>query len=149
MIDSKIKKGLKLTNYKFEQKPLVVGGLAMEYYGLRKTVHDYDYVVSKKDWNKLKKLHPEKILLLGGKTEEKADAIIYLKKEKVDLISTLMKHNYNDLVKGAIDKDKYKIISLENLLLLKTIEAVFNGAKKSKRDQKLIVEDIIKKKYKK
>ena len=54
MIDSKIKKGLKLTNYKFEQKPLVVGGLAMEYYGLRKTVHDYDYVVSKKDWNKLK-----------------------------------------------------------------------------------------------
>ena len=52
MIDSKIKKGLKLTNYKFEKKPLVVGGLAMEYHGLRKTVHDYDYIVSKKDWNK-------------------------------------------------------------------------------------------------
>ena len=146
MIDSKIKKGLKLTNYKFEQKPLVVGGLAMEYYGLRKTVHDYDYVVSKKDWNKLKKIHPEKVLLLGGK---KGDEIIYMKDKKVDLISTLMLHNYNDLVKGAIDKDKYKIISLENLLFLKTIESVFSGAKKSKRDQKLIVEDIIKKKYKK
>ena len=146
MIDSKIKKGLKLTNYKFEKKPLVVGGLAMEYYGLRKTVHDYDYVVSKKDWNKLKKIHPEKVLLLGGK---KGDEIIYMKDKKVDLISTLMLHNYNDLVKGAIDKDKYKIISLENLLFLKTIESVFSGAKKSKRDQKLIVEDIIKKKSKK
>ena len=146
MIDSKIKKGLKLSNYKFEQKPLVVGGLAMEYYGLRKTVHDYDYVVSKKDWNKLKKIHPEKVLLLGGKN---GDEIIYMKDKKVDLISTLMLHNYNDLVKGAIDKDKYKIISLENLLFLKTIESVFSGAKKSKRDQKLIVEDIIKKKSKK
>ena len=115
----------------------------MEYHGLRKTVHDYDYIVSKRDWNKLKKLHPEKLLLLGG---EKGDEIIYFKKEKVDIISTLMNHNYNDLAKGAIIKDKYKIISLEKLLYIKTIEVVFNGAKKSKKDQKLIVEDIIKKK---
>ena len=147
IINNKILKGLKLTNYKFEKKPLVVGGLAMEYYGLRKTGHDYDYMVSKKDWKKLKKLHPKKINLFGGKTEKDLDATINLKKEKVDLISTLYQHNYNDLVKGAINKDKYKIISLEKLLYIKTIDAVFKNTKKSKNDQILMVNDIIKKKY--
>jgi hypothetical protein len=147
MIDKKIKKGLNLTKYKFEKKPLVVGGLAMEYYGLRKTGHDYDYMVSKKDWKKLKKLHPKKINFFGGKTEKDIDATINLKKEKVDLISTLYQHNYNDLVKGAIDKDKYKIISLEKLLYIKTIDAVFKNTKKSKNDQILMVNDIVKKKY--
>ena len=148
MIDKKIKKGLSLTKYKFEKKPLVVGGLAMEYYGIRKTGHDYDYMVSKKDWKQLKKIHPKKINLFGGKTEKEVDATINLKKEKVDLISTLYQHNYNDLAKGAINKDNYKIISLEKLLYIKTIDAVFKNTSKSKRDQKLIIEDIIKKKYK-
>lgn len=117
----------------------------MEYYGLRKTTHDYDYMVSKSDFNKLKKIHPEKILLLGGKN---GDEIIYMKEKDVDLISTLMNHNYNDLSKGAINFKNFKIISLEKLLYIKTIEVVFNGSQKSKKDQKLIVNKIIKNKRK-
>ena len=144
-IKKKILKGIELTQYEFKQPPLVVGGLAMEYYGLRKTTHDYDYMVSKSDFNKLKKIHPEKILLLGGKN---GDEIIYMKEKDVDLISTLMNHNYNDLSKGAINFKNFKIISLEKLLYIKTIEVVFNGSQKSKKDQKLIVNKIIKNKRK-
>lgn len=46
----KILKGLKLVNYKFKKPPLVLGGLALEYYGIRKTKHDYDYMISPTDW---------------------------------------------------------------------------------------------------
>ena len=147
MIEKKILKGIKLTKYKFDKKPLVVGGLAMEYYGIRKTGHDYDYMVSKTDWKKLKKIHPKKINLFGGKTEKEIDATINLKKEKVDLISTLYQHNYNHLSKGSINFDNYKIISLEKLLFLKTIDAVWKKTKKSINDQKLIINHIIKNKY--
>ena len=44
-VEKKILNGISLTNYKFIKPPLVVGGLALEYYGIRKTGHDYDYVV--------------------------------------------------------------------------------------------------------
>ena len=55
MAETKILKGLNLSKYKFKYKPLVIGGLALEYYGIRKTGHDYDYVVSPTDWKILKK----------------------------------------------------------------------------------------------
>jgi len=42
-------------NYKFKKKPLLVGGKAMEYYGLRKAGEDIDFIVTKKDYNKLAK----------------------------------------------------------------------------------------------
>ena len=71
----KILKGLALIDYKFKKKPLVLGGLALEYYKIRKTTHDYDYMVSPVDWKALKKLHPDKINLFGGKTETEAACI--------------------------------------------------------------------------
>ena len=45
----KILKGLAFIDYKFKKKPLVLGGLALEYYKIRKTNHDYDYIVSPVD----------------------------------------------------------------------------------------------------
>lgn len=147
IVDKKIKKGLKLSKYNFNNKPLVVGGLAMEYYGLRKTGYDYDYVVSRKDWKELKKLYPNNINLFGGKNEKDVDATINLKDEHVDLISTLFQFNYKDLSKNSIDLPEYKIISLEKLLLLKSLGAVFNNHSKSKKDQKLIIKHIVKIQY--
>ena len=75
---------------------------------IKNTGHDFDYVVSPADWKVLKKMHPDKINLFGGKTEKNIDAKINLKKEHVDLISTLYQHNYNYLSKGAINKNIIK-----------------------------------------
>jgi len=33
----------------FEDKPIVIGGMAMEYYGLRKHGNDIDFIVSNRD----------------------------------------------------------------------------------------------------
>lgn len=148
MAEKKILKGLKLTNYKFKHKPLVVGGLAMEYYNIRKSGHDYDYIVSPSDWKILKKLHPTKINLFGGETETDVDSTINLKDANVDLISTLFQYKYNFLKKDAIHKDTYLIISLDKLLLTKTLGAVFNNHSKSIRDQKKIVQKIVELNYK-
>ena len=148
MAEKKILKGLSLTKYKFKNKPLVVGGLALEYYGIRKTGHDYDYMVSPSDWKILKKKYPDQVNLFGGKNEKDIDATLTnLNNTHVDLISTLYQYNYNFLKKGAIDEGKYLVISVENLLFLKTLSAVFQGLTKSKNDQKKIVKHIVKTNY--
>lgn len=47
-----------LLNYNFMKKPLLVGGMAMEYYGLRKAGRDIDLIVAQEDHSALKKLFP-------------------------------------------------------------------------------------------
>ena len=137
-MEKKILKGIKLTKYKFIKPPLVVGGLALEYHGVRKTGHDYDYIVSKEDWKKLKKIHHNKINLFGGKDEKEIDATINLKNIHVDLIKTLYQYDYNYLSKDSIKYKIYKIISLEKILFLKTLDGIFKKTPKSIKDQKLI-----------
>ena len=36
-------------HYQFIDKPLIVGGLAMEYYGLRKHGDDVDFIITDRD----------------------------------------------------------------------------------------------------
>lgn len=148
--DNVVKKavhGLSLTRNKFMYKPLVVGGLAMEYYGIRATGHDYDYVVSPYDWTLLKEQYFDRINLFGGKTERDVDATINLDEIHVDLISTLFMYNYDDLKKGSIEYESVRVISLDKLLFLKTLGAVYNDHQKSREDQKLIVDAIVKQQY--
>ena len=148
MADKKINKGLNLLEYNFKNKPLVLGGLALEYYGIRKNGHDYDYMVSPEDWKILTKKYPEQVNLFGGKTERDIDATLTnFNNTNVDLISTLFQYNYDFLKKDAIDEGKYLVISVENLLFVKTLGAVFNNHTKSKNDQEIIVKNIVKTQY--
>tara|TARA_Y100000590_G_scaffold389536_1_gene464635 strand:+ start:1895 stop:2332 length:438 start_codon:yes stop_codon:yes gene_type:complete len=137
---------LKKLNYIFIRKPLVVGGTALEYYDIRKSGHGLDLVVSIEDWLILKKLYPENINLYGGKDEKEIDATINL--ENFDLIKTLYQHNYDDLCDNYTEIfNEFKIISVEKLLMLKTLDAVYNKTMKSITDQKLIVDFIVRNKY--
>ena len=144
-----IMKGINLCNYKFKQKPLVVGGLALQFYGIRQAGHDFDYMVSFEDWEKLKLLYLDNINLFGGKTEKDVDATINLDKnnEHIDLISTLYQFNYDYLQQSSIEYKDFRIISLPMLLMVKTLAAINNNHEKSKRDQKLIVDFIVSKQY--
>ena len=45
--------------YEFLDKPVIVGGLAMEYYGLRKHGDDVDFIVTERDYQRLKVKFPE------------------------------------------------------------------------------------------
>jgi hypothetical protein len=38
---------------KFDDKPILVGGMALEYYGIRKHGDDFDFIISNRDYKKL------------------------------------------------------------------------------------------------
>ena len=57
---------LKELNYKFKYKPLLIGGKAMEYYGLRKAGADIDLVIEISDHQALVNKYPSNIKDLYG-----------------------------------------------------------------------------------
>jgi hypothetical protein len=135
---NRILQGIRDTNYLFINKPLVVGGLALEYYGIRNSGPNFDYIVSSKDWNNLKKAFPDKINLFGD--DSKLNLYNNL---QVNLILTQFKFNYDELSKNALEFEFFKIIDIEKQLLVKTLSAVNNNDIKSKNDQKFIVNYIL------
>lgn len=52
--------------YEFKQKPLIVGGKAKEYYGVRQAGKDIDLIVMPEDYEGLAKLYPDFLKDLYG-----------------------------------------------------------------------------------
>jgi hypothetical protein len=138
-------------DYIFIEPPLVVGGLALDYHNVRKCGYDYDYMVSGVDWINLREKYPNNINLFGGKDEDEIDATINLNinGKHIDLIKTLWKYDYNYLSQNSINiiEDKIKIISLENILFIKSLPALKDHHKKSMDDLRLIIDKVVDNKY--
>ena len=118
-------------NYKFHVKPLLVGGLAMEYYGLRKAGADIDFIVSGEDYEGLANLYPENRKDLFGD--------LGLALHEFELWKCIVLFEYDFLSQGAIEEDEIKVISLEKLLFLKALAI---SEPKYEQDVRLIVEKI-------
>ena len=52
--------------YAFQTKPLLIGGKAMEFYGLRPAGNDIDFVMTRADYAALAALYPEHTKDLSG-----------------------------------------------------------------------------------
>jgi len=128
---------LEKLHYSFKQKPLLVGGMAMEYYGLRKSGRDIDFIVPEDDLVALIKLYPDKVKDLWGD--------LGVCPYEFEIWKTIHCLNYSELKIGAVEKEKILIVSLEKLLLMKTF-----AFKKEKylKDVQLIVENMIDKQSK-
>ena len=143
------KTGIKLSN------PILIGGGALEYYNIRKSGHDLDFIIKKTDMNKLLKKN-YKLNLFGGKTIYDVDATFTnIEKMNIDLAITIYQYDYNYMLSNAI-KQKYNdktiyIVSIENLLLMKTLASEYSlKDKKHMKDVKLIIQKgIIPKQYNK
>jgi hypothetical protein len=124
-------------NYTFTQKPLLVGGKAMEYYGLRKAGSDIDFIVPEKDVVALIKQYPSRVKDLWGD--------LGVCPFEFEIWKTICFFDYEYLRNGAVDKGDFLIISLENLLFMKAL-----AYKKEKylKDLYLIVDDIVEQQYK-
>ena len=55
----RIVKQLRINNLSFTSKPIVIGGMAMEFYGIRKSGTDIDLVITDKDYKMLAQKYPE------------------------------------------------------------------------------------------
>lgn len=122
--------------YPFQEKPLLIGGKAMEYYGLRKAGADIDLVVSLNDHANLKKQYPDHIQDLYGD--------IGICEFEFELWNQICRYDYQELKVAAIEEADVLVISLEKLLFLKTL-----AIKEDKyyQDVLLLVDEILKRKY--
>ena len=131
-----IKIDLKILDYDFIYKPLVIGGMAMEYYGLRKTGADIDLVIHNDDHTVLKRKFPDNIKNLAGD--------LGICEYDFEIWNQICTFDYDYLKPDAIDEGNYLIISPEKLLFLK---ALAMEKPKCQRDLEMIVEFILKKAY--
>jgi hypothetical protein len=127
---------LEKLNYHFQDKPLLIGGKAMEYYGLRKSGADIDLVVSGRDHENLRRQYPEHIKDLYGD--------LGICEFEFEIWNQICRYDYEELKDGAIEEMTCLVISLERLLFLKTLAV---KEEKYYKDVLLLVEEILKRKY--
>ena len=129
---------IKQLNYQFIHKPLVIGGKAMEYYGLRKAGDDIDLVIHREDHIYLRNLYPDNIKDIHGD--------IGVCVSDFEVWDQIMTFDYEYLKQHSVEEEEFLIISLEKLLFLKALTI---DTQKGHDDLKLIVELILEKTYKK
>ena len=97
--------------YKFLDKPVIVGGLAMEYYGLRKHGDDIDFIVSDRDYQRLKVKFPDNRKDVWG------DFGILV--NGFELFRSIYKFDHAHYSQAAIEFTNYKMISIDMLFRMK------------------------------
>src|SRR5215831_9230176 len=95
----------------FSEKPLVIGGRAMEYYGLRKSGDDIDLVVPADDVAALIQRFPDRVKDLDGD--------LGVCPYEFEIWKTVCLFDYDSLRTGATDLGDALMISLEKLLFMK------------------------------
>jgi hypothetical protein len=128
---------LNVLEYKFKNKPLLIGGKAMEYYGLRKAGLDIDLVIHNDDHKTLKEKYPNNVKDLYGD--------IGICEYGFEMWNQICTFDYDYLRDNAIEEKDYLIISLEKLLFLK---ALGMEIAKYHKDLEMIVKLVLKKAYK-
>ena len=128
--------GLSKLDHTFQNKPLLVGGMAMEYYGLRKAGADVDLVIHPDDHAALMKKYPDHIRDLYGD--------IGICEFGFEIWNQICTFDYQYLKEGAQEEDDHLVISLEKLLFMK---ALAMEIPKYHKDLELIVKRILDRAY--
>lgn len=118
-------------DYKFLTKPLLVGGMAMEFYNLRKSGKDIDLIVTTEDYLGLAKRYPNYKKDLGSDL----GVTIY----DFEIWKCIRGFHYEFLSQGAIENEEVRIIHLNKLLFMKTLAIAIE---KYEKDVRLIVQKI-------
>lgn len=139
-----------IKNYCFLDKPILLGGGAMQHYGIRNCGHDLDMMISQRDKERLLK-EGYTLNLFGGKTEKDVDATFSnILELHLDLVITLNQYDYNFFLEKATEylpEKNLMIISLEDLLLTKIFAQTYSGFPKHKKDVELLIQGIERKQY--
>lgn len=115
-------------DYTFQKKPLLVGGKAMEYYGLRQAGADIDFIADPQDVYALIRQYPQRVKDLWSD--------LGVCPYEFEIWKTICLFGYDDLREHAAEEEQYLVISLENLLVLKSFATAIE---KYRADVQLIV----------
>ena len=123
-------------DYVFKHKPLLIGGKAMEYYGLRKAGQDIDLVVHPADHSALSEKYPSNIKDLYGD--------LGICEFDFEIWNQICTFDYEYLKENAIEEAQFLVVSLEKLLFLK---ALAMEIPKYHKDLELVVKKILDQAY--
>jgi len=112
----------------FFDKPIVVGGMAMEYYGMRKHGEDIDFIVSNRDYLQLEAKYRNFRKDMWGD--------FGIRVNEYELFRSMWKFDYQYFNIGAIEFNEYKIISIDMLFRMKVF--AIDSEEKHKKDVELI-----------
>ncbi len=129
---SKIQVDLSKLDYKFLTKPLLVGGMAMEFYNLRKSGKDIDLIVTTEDYLGLAKRYSSYKRDLGSDL----GVTIY----NFEIWKCIHKFHYEFFSQGAIENEEVRVIHLNKLLFMKTLAI---DIEKYEKDVRLIIQKIL------
>lgn len=93
----------------FAHKPLLIGGKAMEYYGLRPAGDDIDFIVTSDDLHKLIHRYPHNIKDIWGDLGVQVAGF--------EIWKSIDHFDYTYLSQGAKEEENYSVISLEKMVL--------------------------------
>ena len=157
---AKVRSEMSKLNYKFKKAPILIGGGAMEHYGMRTTGHDFDFIISREDAIVLKQSY--ELNHFGGErfgpngfSVDMDSTFTQIAGLEIDLAVTMFQYGYEYFVKNAVPLEEYLVVSREDLLLMKCLAAsnpagwedLPTGISKQRADMDLIVESIHKAKY--
>lgn len=97
--------------YEFLDKPVIVGGLAMEYYGLRKHGDDIDFIVTERDYQSLKAKFPNHRKDVWG------DFGILV--NGFECFRSIYKFDHAHYSFGAVEFANYKMVCIDMLFRMK------------------------------
>jgi len=112
----------------FFDKPIIVGGMAMEYYGMRKHGEDIDFIVSNRDYLQLEAKYRNFRKDMWGD--------FGIRVNEYELFRSMWKFDYKYFNNGVIEFDEYKIISIDMLFRMKIF--AMDAGEKHKKDIELL-----------
>jgi len=106
-----LEKHLNEKNFRFTKKPILIGGMAMEYYGLRKSGADIDLVICDEDYQALAFAYPDNRKDIWG------DLGVVL--EPFEIWRSIKVLDYDFYLRDAIDEKIAYVVSLDRLALMR------------------------------
>lgn len=107
----KVESRLKDNSLFFTERPIVIGGMAMEYYGMRKSGADIDLVISNEDYLAITEKYPDKRKDIYG------DLGVVISEFEIWRSIALL--DYDFFLKDAVDEGNILVVSLDRLLLMR------------------------------
>lgn len=95
----------------FIKKPIIIGGMAMEYYGMRKAGRDMDLIISQDDYHVLSEQYPD------SKKDLYGDLGFII--NKFEIWRSIALIDYDFFLKDAIDEGNVLIVSIDRLLWMR------------------------------
>ena len=129
---SLLKKEMDEYNIHFAKKPILIGGMAMEYYGIRKAGADIDIVIHDDDYQMLASSNPDKRKDLWG------DLGVVI--GPFEIWRSIARFDYDFFKENAIDEGAAFVASLDRFLFMKIIAVDYGASEKSKNDLQLVKE---------